>query len=107
MRVDNRREPRLRAHWRVELRWAEGAAEGTTENLSARGAMLSVVDDPALETGEPVRVTLHLPGDGGSIEVGARVRWVSEMLPNTLGIEFDEPLPRDALEALRPDSTTT
>lgn len=100
MGVDKRREPRTRAHWGVELRWDEGSANGMTENLSSQGAMMSMEDEPPLYTGEKVTLVVQLPGRGRSFELAGTVRWVSEMLPNTLGVEFDEPLPEDAIGVL-------
>jgi hypothetical protein len=100
MGVEKRREARTRAHWAIELRWADGSAKGMTENLSPSGAMMSVEDEPPLYNGEKVSIAIQLPGRGRSFELAGTVRWVSEMLPNTLGVEFDEPLPDDAMGVL-------
>jgi Tfp pilus assembly protein PilZ len=80
--------------------WDSGFANGLTENLSPSGAMISVEDEPPVEAGQEVTLSVQLPGQGRKFELGARVRWVSEMLPNTLGIEFDDGLPIDAVGVL-------
>lgn len=98
--MDQRRHVRIRAHWAVSVTWSSGSARGLTENLSALGAMLSCEDEPPVATGEKVSVSIQLPGNGRAFELAATVRWVSEMLPNTMGIEFDEALPEDAVGIL-------
>lgn len=98
--MDQRRDVRIRAHWAIRLVWDTGYANGLTENLSQSGAMVSVEDEPPVKPGQEVTLSIQLPEDGRTFELGARVRWVSEMLPNTMGIEFDEELPRDAVGIL-------
>ena len=100
MAVDQRRDVRIRAHWAIRVVWDTGYANGLTENLSRSGAMISVEDEPPVKAGQQVTLSVRLPGHGRSFELGAKVRWVSEMLPNTLGIEFDEALSTDALGVL-------
>jgi len=79
-------------HYRVAVRHAGREARGTTENLSERGAMLSVEIDPPLAAGDPLALALSLP-DGTVIGFGGRVCWVSSVLPGMAGIEFDLPMP--------------
>ncbi len=62
--------------------------------------MISLEDEPPLSSGEKVSLTIQLPGRGRAFEIDATVRWLSDMLPNTLGIEFAGPLPEDALGVL-------
>lgn len=96
MAAEKRAEPRIRAHWPVKFVWESGYAHGLTENLSRSGAQISIEDEPPVYAGEEVVVTVTLPGEGDTFEVVARIRWVDEDLPNTIGLAFDEPLPDDA-----------
>lgn len=96
MGVEKRTEPRIRAHWPVKFVWEGGYARGLTENLSRSGARISIEDEPPVYAGEEVVVTVTLPGEGEDFEVVARIRWVDEDLPNTIGLAFDEPLPDEA-----------
>lgn len=96
MAVEKRTDPRIRAHWPVRFVWEGGYANGLTENLSRSGAKISIEDEPAVYAGEEVTVTVKLPGEGEDFEVVARIRWIDEDLPNTIGLAFDEPLPSEA-----------
>jgi hypothetical protein len=94
--ADQRKHPRVRALWPVRFVWDGGYARGLTENLSRSGAKISIEDEPPVYAGEEVAVTVHLPGEGEDFEVAARVRWVDEDMPNTIGLAFEEELPEDA-----------
>ncbi len=63
--------------------------------------MVSLEDEPPLSRGQALQMILQLPGQGRAIEIAAKVRWVSEMLPNTMGIEFEHGLPEDAVGVLQ------
>lgn len=78
-------------HYRLVIRHAGVEGHGTTENLSDRGAMLSIDIDPPLTPGDLVELDLDLPGLG-LITVGARVRWTSSVLPGMTGVEFTPPV---------------
>lgn len=62
-----------------------------TENLSERGAMLSVDIDPPLAAGDELELALELPGNG-VVTIQARVRWTSTVLPGMTGVEFIPPV---------------
>jgi hypothetical protein len=96
MAAEKRADPRFRAYWPVRFVWEGGYADGLTENLSRSGAKISIEEEPPVYAGEEVSVTVALPGDGDDFEVVARIRWVDEDLPNTIGLAFDEPLPDEA-----------
>lgn len=70
------------------------AIDGRTENLSARGAMLSVPEDHGLRAEQAVTLALHAPDGTGlnDASVTGHVRWSSETLPEIVGVEFDGPL---------------
>lgn len=89
--ADLRTQPRVAVHHRLIVRHAGFEGRGHTENLSERGAMISVDIDPALVPGDPLELELELP-DVGPICVLATVRWVSAVLPGMTGIEFDPPI---------------
>ncbi len=78
-------------HYRVTVRCGAREGRGTTENLSERGAMLSVDMDPPLGSTDVVDVTITLP-DGTDVRARGRVRWASSVLPGVVGVEFDEPV---------------
>jgi hypothetical protein len=66
-------------------------ARGQTENVSERGAMISVDIDPPLAAGD--RIELDLEFDWPKRDrVGATVRWASAVLPGMVGVEFDSPI---------------
>lgn len=89
--ADQREQHRIAAQYRLVIRRAGLEGHGTTENLSERGAMLSVAIDPPLTPGDRVELDLDLPGLG-LITVGARVRWTSAVLPGMTGVEFIPPV---------------
>ena len=89
--ADLRTQPRVAVHHRLIVRHAGFEGRGQTENLSERGAMISVDIDPALSPGDPLELELELP-QVGPICVAATVRWVSAVLPGMTGIEFDPPI---------------
>jgi hypothetical protein len=89
--ADLRVQHRVAVHYRLIVRHAGLEGRGTTENLSDRGAMLSVDIDPSLVPGDDIELDLDLPGLG-TITVGARVRWTSTVLPGMTGIEFTPPV---------------
>lgn len=89
--ADQREQHRIAVHYRLVIRHAGLEGHGTTENLSDRGAMLSVDIDPPLAPGDLVELDLDLPGLG-LITVNARVRWTSTVLPGMTGIEFTLPV---------------
>jgi hypothetical protein len=84
------------------MRWEGGGARGLTENLSRSGAMISLEDEPPVEPGRVVELELSVPGRAEPLRVSATVRWVSAMLPNTLGLELVEELAEAVLAALAP-----
>lgn len=67
-----------------------------TENLSDRGAMLSVDIDPPLSPGDSLELELELP-DIGVLTVPATVRWTSSVLPGMSGVEFTAPVAPELL----------
>ncbi len=80
---------------------ASGRYVGTTENLSVRGAMLTVPGiDPEPARGDRITVRFTLAGLPDPIERPAIVRWVSTVLEDMIGIEFDTPLDDDARKLL-------
>jgi hypothetical protein len=89
--VDQRGQHRIAVHYRLVIRHAGLEGHGTTENLSDRGAMISVDIDPPLTPGDLLELDLELPGLG-LITFGARVRWTSTVLPGMTGIEFTLPV---------------
>jgi hypothetical protein len=88
---DQRAQHRVAVQYRLVVRHAGLEGRGTTENLSDRGAMLSVDIDPPLAPGDLVELDLELPGLG-LITVAAHVRWTSTVLPGMTGIEFTPPV---------------
>jgi hypothetical protein len=64
---------------------------GQTENLSERGAMLSVDLDSVLAPGDRIELELSLP-QIGVVTLAATVRWVSAVLPGITGVEFQTPV---------------
>ena len=96
-----RRDERIKLHREISVSHVVGRFVGTTENLSVRGAMLTVPGiDPEPERGDRVEVSFTLPGLPDPIVRGAIVRWVSTVLEDMIGIEFDEPLEDDARKLL-------
>lgn len=89
--ADLRTQPRVAVHLRLIVRHAGFEGRGHTENLSERGAMISVDIDPALSPGDPLDLEFELPHIG-PVSVPATVRWVSAVLPGMTGIEFDPPI---------------
>jgi hypothetical protein len=89
--VDLRRQPRVAAQYRVVVRHAGSEASGTTENLSERGAMVSVITTPPMWPSDVVEIDIELPGIG-LITHAATVRWVSSVLPGMTGIELNGPI---------------
>ncbi|PRQ07812.1 PilZ domain protein [Enhygromyxa salina] len=81
----------MAVHYRLSLRRAGGKGRGTTENLSERGAMVSLDVDPPLVAGEMIELEIELPGYG-SLAVPAKVRWASTVLPGMTGVEFTLPV---------------
>jgi hypothetical protein len=84
-------QPRVAVHYRLVVRHAGFEGRGHTENLSERGAMISVDVDPPLSPGDPIEVELELP-QIGPITFPATVRWTSAVLPGMTGVEFDLPM---------------
>lgn len=84
-------QQRIAVNYRLVIRHAGLEGRGTTENLSDRGAMVSVDMDSPLTPGDLLELDLELPGLG-LITVGARVRWTSTVLPGMTGIEFIPPV---------------
>ena len=76
---------------RLIVRHAGFEGRGNTENLSERGAMLSVDIDPAVNAGDLLELEFELP-QVGTITVGVTVRWVSAVLPGMVGVEFNPPV---------------
>ncbi len=89
--ADLRTQPRVAVHYRLIVRHAGLEGRGHTENLSERGAMISVDMDPPLSPGDPLQLDLELP-QIGPITVAAIVRWASTVLPGMTGVEFDPPI---------------
>lgn len=81
----------MAVHYRLSVRHEGFEGRGNTENLSERGAMLSVDIDPALGPGDVLELELELP-QVGPITVPVTVRWVSAVLPGMIGVEFDPPI---------------
>lgn len=67
-----------------------------TENLSERGAMISVELEPPPEAGDALALELELPGVG-PVALNVSVRWASAVLPGMIGIEFEQPVPPELL----------
>jgi hypothetical protein len=88
---DLRTQPRVAAHYRLTVRYAGLEGRGNTENLSERGAMLSVDMDPPLSAGDEFELVLELP-QRGPLTIPVTVRWVSAVLPGMIGVEFDPPV---------------
>ena len=82
---------RVAVHYRLTLRHRGVEGHGSTENLSDRGAMLSIIVDPPLAPGDDVELDLDLPGIG-TLTFGAKVRWTSTVLPGMTGVEFTPPV---------------
>jgi hypothetical protein len=89
--ADSRTQPRVAVHLRLTVRHAGFEGRGHTENLSERGAMISVDIDPALVPGDLLELEFELP-HVGLITVAASVRWASAVLPGMTGIEFEPPV---------------
>jgi hypothetical protein len=89
--ADLRTQARVAVHHRLIVRHAGFEGRGHTENLSERGAMISVDVEPALVPGDSLEIELELPHIG-PISVPSTVRWVSAVLPGMTGIEFDPPI---------------
>jgi len=83
-------------HYRLLVRHQGREGRGSTENLSERGAMLSVDIDPALSASDELELELELP-QVGSLTVRATVRWASAVLPGMIGVEFDAPIQAELL----------
>ena len=97
--ADARKQPRVAVHYRLILRRAGIEGRGTTENLSERGAMLSVDIDPPLAAGETCEIDLELPS-AGLVTVRATVRWASAVLPGMVGVEFGMGVPPELVAHL-------
>ena len=63
----------MAVNYRLIVRHAGFEGRGNTENLSERGAMLSVDIDPALNAGDMLELDLELPQGGGAITVRVTV----------------------------------
>jgi hypothetical protein len=88
---DKRVQLRVAVQYRLALRHRGAEGHGTTENLSERGAMLSVIIDPPLAPGDDLELALELPGVG-VLDLRAKVRWTSTVLPGMTGVEFTPPV---------------
>lgn len=86
-----RTQPRVAVHLRLIVRHAGFEGCGHTENLSERGAMISVDIEPALVPGDLLDLEFELP-HLGPVTVPATVRWASAVLPGMTGIEFELPV---------------
>ena len=89
--ADLRTQARVAVHLRLTVRHAGFEGRGHTENLSERGAMISVDIDPALSPGDLLELELELPHIG-PVTVPASVRWASAVLPGMTGVEFEPPI---------------
>ncbi len=85
--VDKREDTRQRARIRVRVAAGERETEGSTENVSRSGALLSL-DGPALPVGSSVRLSLVHPRSDEEIEIVGTVARLGEG-PNSLAIRFD------------------
>jgi hypothetical protein len=94
--ADQRTQLRVAVHYRLTLRHAGLEGRGTTENLSERGAMLSVDIDPPLSPGDAIELELELPNIG-VLTVPSTVRWASSVLPGMTGVEFTPPVAPELL----------
>jgi hypothetical protein len=66
-----------------------------SENLSLGGAMLTLSASFEVDAGETVELAFALPRPNGPalpITRKAVVRWTSELLPDLLGVAFEQPL---------------
>jgi hypothetical protein len=89
--ADLRAQLRVAVHYRLSLRRGTREGRGTTENLSERGAMVSVEIDPPLSAGDDIDLEIDLP-EQGRVSVPAKVRWASTVLPGMTGVEFTLPV---------------
>ena len=85
--VDTRAAPRQRARIHVRAEGGKRETEGSTENVSRSGALLSL-DGPALPVGSSVRLSLVHPNRDEEIEIVGTVARLGEG-PNSLAIRFD------------------
>jgi c-di-GMP-binding flagellar brake protein YcgR len=88
MTIEKRKAERLDAA--VEVMIARNGVEvaGMTINLSLGGAQVRARLEPAPRIGERVRIALSLPTHGAPISAEAEVRWVSELEPDRVGVQF-------------------
>ena len=86
--AEQRRDVRVKLHCAIRVRFDGDEVEGSTDNVSLRGAMISVPEDTPIERGHVVEVTFELPGASGPTTCKATVRWSSMVLPGVLGLEF-------------------
>ncbi len=89
--ADLRTQSRVAVNYRLVVQHAGFEGRGTMENLSERGAMISVDMDPPLAPGDAIELELELP-QLGRTTVPATVRWTSAVLPGMTGVEFDLPM---------------
>jgi hypothetical protein len=82
--------------YRLTARLGDREGRGLTENLSERGAMISVELEPPPEAGDELELELELPGVG-PVTVSTSVRWASAVLPGMIGAEFEQPVPPELL----------
>jgi len=78
-------------HYRLIVRDGSREGRGSTENVSERGAMISIDLDPPLRAGGEITLDVELP-ERGFVQIPARVRWISSVLPGMAGIEFLPPV---------------
>ncbi|MCA9680812.1 MAG: PilZ domain-containing protein [Myxococcales bacterium] len=90
--ADTRKRPRAAVHYRLAVRHGSNEGVGLTENLSDRGAMVSLELDPPPPSGAALQLDLEVPGVG-TLRLTGSVRWVSGVLPGIVGVEFDSPIP--------------
>ena len=88
---DQRSQLRVAVHYGLTVRHEGREGRGKTENLSERGAMISVEFEPPLTPGDEIDLDIELDGLG-TITVPASVKWASTVLPGMTGIEFDPPV---------------
>ena len=88
----------------VELTTTKGRKlRAQSENLSAGGAMLTLHSRYEFEIGETFVIAFSLSSAEGepiSVLRGATVRWVSDLLPDMLGVAFDQALDAAAAQRL-------
>lgn len=86
--VEQRVHTRYEIAHAVELTRADVTIAGQMHNLSRGGTLVSADMEPRLRVGERMTVSFRLPDLESPIACQAEVRWVSDVDPKIVGLQF-------------------